>query len=102
MPRFVVHLIANAHLDPVWLWDWQEGLTEGMPHLPHPDGNSTGCNPEHCTVIDGKLPLSSPSVRNKGHQQAIRSRRESPQGRARLTADLWYSCAWLCTIICLS
>ncbi|MBM4047295.1 MAG: glycoside hydrolase family 38, partial [Planctomycetes bacterium] len=24
------HLIANAHLDPVWLWDWREGLTEGI------------------------------------------------------------------------
>lgn len=22
------HLIANAHLDPVWLWDWREGLNE--------------------------------------------------------------------------
>lgn len=28
MPRF--HLIPNAHLDPVWLWDWREGLTEGI------------------------------------------------------------------------
>ena len=25
-----IHLIANAHLDPVWLWDWREGLTEGI------------------------------------------------------------------------
>lgn len=24
------HLIANAHLDPVWLWDWREGLNEGL------------------------------------------------------------------------
>lgn len=24
------HLIANSHLDPVWLWDWREGLNEGM------------------------------------------------------------------------
>ncbi|MFH1969092.1 MAG: glycoside hydrolase family 38 C-terminal domain-containing protein [Verrucomicrobiota bacterium] len=24
------HLIANAHLDPVWLWDWHEGLNEGI------------------------------------------------------------------------
>jgi len=24
------HLIANAHLDPVWLWDWREGLNEGI------------------------------------------------------------------------
>jgi len=24
------HLIANAHLDPVWLWDWPEGLNEGI------------------------------------------------------------------------
>lgn len=21
-----IHLIANAHLDPVWLWDRREGL----------------------------------------------------------------------------
>lgn len=24
----VIHLIANAHLDPVWLWRWQEGSAE--------------------------------------------------------------------------
>ena len=24
------HLISNAHLDPVWLWDWREGLNEGI------------------------------------------------------------------------
>ena len=24
------HLIANAHLDPVWFWDWREGLNEGI------------------------------------------------------------------------
>lgn len=28
--RHVFHLIANSHLDPVWLWDWREGLTEGL------------------------------------------------------------------------
>ena len=25
-----IHLIATAHLDPVWLWDWREGLNEGL------------------------------------------------------------------------
>jgi len=25
-----IHLIANAHIDPVWLWDWREGLNEGI------------------------------------------------------------------------
>ncbi len=25
-----LHLIANAHLDPVWLWDWREGLNEAV------------------------------------------------------------------------
>ena len=20
-----LHLIANAHIDPIWQWDWQEG-----------------------------------------------------------------------------
>jgi len=24
------HLISNAHIDPVWLWDWREGLNEGI------------------------------------------------------------------------
>lgn len=28
--RFVFHLLPNAHLDPVWLWDWREGLNEGL------------------------------------------------------------------------
>ena len=23
-------LICNAHLDPVWLWTWEEGLTEAI------------------------------------------------------------------------
>lgn len=25
MPVKTVHLICNAHLDPVWLWEWEEG-----------------------------------------------------------------------------
>jgi alpha-mannosidase len=25
-----LHLIPNAHLDPVWLWDWREGLNAGI------------------------------------------------------------------------
>ncbi|MEI6085443.1 MAG: glycoside hydrolase family 38 [Verrucomicrobiota bacterium] len=30
MRQLTFHLIANAHLDPVWLWDWREGLNEGI------------------------------------------------------------------------
>ncbi|HWP40533.1 MAG TPA: alpha-mannosidase, partial [Tepidisphaeraceae bacterium] len=30
MRNIVFHLIPNAHLDPVWLWDWREGLNEGL------------------------------------------------------------------------
>ncbi|HEY3331395.1 MAG TPA: hypothetical protein VGK19_15300 [Capsulimonadaceae bacterium] len=29
MSTKIFHLIANAHLDPVWLWDWREGFNEG-------------------------------------------------------------------------
>lgn len=25
-----IHLVANAHLDPVWLWRWQEGCSEAL------------------------------------------------------------------------
>ncbi|MCE0484846.1 MAG: hypothetical protein LV479_11490 [Methylacidiphilales bacterium] len=28
--KVTFHLLANAHLDPVWLWDWREGLNEGI------------------------------------------------------------------------
>lgn len=27
-PNRVLHMIGNAHLDPVWLWPWQEGYQE--------------------------------------------------------------------------
>jgi alpha-mannosidase len=29
-PRQKCYLICNAHLDPVWLWPWEEGLTEAI------------------------------------------------------------------------
>ena len=25
-----LHLICNAHLDPVWMWDWQEGAASAI------------------------------------------------------------------------
>jgi len=25
-----VHLICQAHIDPIWIWDWEEGLTESL------------------------------------------------------------------------
>jgi alpha-mannosidase len=28
LPMIQVHLIFNAHLDPIWLWPWQAGLDE--------------------------------------------------------------------------
>ena len=27
-PRLPMHLIGNAHMDPVWIWDWREGFGE--------------------------------------------------------------------------
>jgi len=30
MPRKKIHLVCNAHLDPVWLWDWEEGAGEAL------------------------------------------------------------------------
>jgi len=26
----IIHLLCNAHLDPVWLWEWQEGAAEAI------------------------------------------------------------------------
>ncbi len=30
MSRRVIHLVCNAHLDPVWQWTWEDGLTEAI------------------------------------------------------------------------
>src|SRR5665648_938611 len=30
MKKPVVHLICNAHLDPIWMWTWKEGLREAL------------------------------------------------------------------------
>ena len=30
MSRPKIHLISNAHLDPVWLWEWEEGAAEAL------------------------------------------------------------------------
>jgi len=27
---FVVHMVGNAHIDPVWLWPWQAGVDEAL------------------------------------------------------------------------
>ena len=31
MAKLTFHLIPNAHLDPVWLWEWEEGAAEAPP-----------------------------------------------------------------------
>jgi alpha-mannosidase len=28
--QYTVHLVCNAHIDPVWLWSWEEGLAETL------------------------------------------------------------------------
>ena len=30
MARTKIHMISNAHLDPVWLWEWEEGAGEAL------------------------------------------------------------------------
>ena len=30
MKRKTIHLISQAHLDPVWLWNWNDGLSEAL------------------------------------------------------------------------
>ncbi len=31
----IVHMIGNAHLDPVWLWPWQSGADEALATFSH-------------------------------------------------------------------
>lgn len=30
MSQRKLHLVCNSHIDPVWLWDWEEGLAETL------------------------------------------------------------------------
>ena len=29
-PKRTVHLLCNAHIDPVWLWEWEEGAATAI------------------------------------------------------------------------
>ncbi len=40
-----VHLICNAHLDPVWLWTWEEGAAEAL--------STFGVAADFCEQYDG-------------------------------------------------
>ncbi|MBE6688353.1 MAG: alpha-mannosidase [Ruminococcaceae bacterium] len=40
-----LHLICNAHLDPVWLWRWQEGAAAGI--------STFRCAADFCDEFDG-------------------------------------------------
>ncbi len=30
MKKTIIHLVCNAHMDPVWLWEWEEGAAEAL------------------------------------------------------------------------
>ena len=30
MKKLIIHMIGNAHLDPVWLWQWPAGVDEAL------------------------------------------------------------------------
>ena len=40
-----LHLICNAHLDPVWLWEWEEGAAEAL--------STFRCAADFCDEFDG-------------------------------------------------
>ena len=33
MKSKTLHMIGNAHIDPVWLWGWQAGVDEALATL---------------------------------------------------------------------
>jgi alpha-mannosidase len=47
MAKPTVHLICNAHLDPVWQWRWEEGASEALSTF----GNAVRILNEHPSLI---------------------------------------------------
>ncbi|TSA20069.1 alpha-mannosidase [bacterium] len=47
MNKPTVHLICNAHLDPVWQWRWEEGCAEAMATF----GNAVDLLSEHKNLV---------------------------------------------------
>ncbi|GAB4367013.1 MAG: alpha-mannosidase [Calditrichia bacterium] len=47
MTKPTLHLICNAHLDPVWQWQWEEGLAETLSTF----GNAVRLLKEHDRLI---------------------------------------------------
>ena len=50
----IVHMIGNAHIDPVWLWRWHEGLDR--PLWGNSPPRSLWLASEQRAVADGKMP----------------------------------------------
>ena len=47
MAKPTIHLICNAHLDPVWQWRWEEGCSEALSTF----GNAVRLLAEHPSLI---------------------------------------------------
>lgn len=35
MAKPILHLVCNAHIDPVWIWDWQDGCLNALSTFRH-------------------------------------------------------------------
>ncbi|MFC4454214.1 alpha-mannosidase [Deinococcus sonorensis] len=69
--RPVFHMIGNAHIDPVWLWNWQEGFQEikatyrsALDRLAeHPDFVFTCSSAAHLAWIEANEPEMFEEIR---------------------------------------
>ncbi len=86
MHPITFHLLPNAHLDPVWLWDWREGLNEGLINCrtvldlmdEFPD----------LTFIRGEAAISS-HIEQNDPETVARIRQRVAEGRGDVVSGTW-------------
>ena len=53
-----IHMVANAHLDPVWLWPWQTGADEALATCRSACDRAGGLGPPCAAGAAGPLAIA--------------------------------------------
>jgi hypothetical protein len=83
-----LYLICNAHIDPVWLWNWEEGLAETLStfrtaaRFCEESGDRVFCHTELGKHVRAQMDLPTSVINRYTHAAASAVlRKTKPKGK---------------------